>query len=311
MTLLPSTEAQTSGTTDGSAGSSLRIFINYRAADTGWAAWALYFKLEARFGAGNLFFDKGTLRGGMQWLEEIKSGLAGAGVLIALIGPSWMSKLVAHLQSGAQDYVVKEIDIALRNSKCITVVPVLVDDAAQPLAAELPPALRSLPGRQAERLRQGRADDDIQHLVELLNRPRDRGPGDNTMTELTTGAIAPPPPAEHFQTVAMRADDLVVFLGSGANSDEAAEPWQEGCGRLPDDRDLARYIAARAELRIHLPNWRRWHSAPGLCTAKPPCSSGSLMASRCATTPPRARCTSSLLASPATSGAWAWSLATR
>jgi hypothetical protein len=69
------------------------------------------------------------------------------------------------------------------------------------------------------------------------------------MTELTTGAIAPPPPAEHFQTVAMRADDLVVFLGSGANSDEAAEPWQEGCGRLPDDRDLARYIAARAELR--------------------------------------------------------------
>jgi TIR domain len=169
MTLLPSTEGQTSGRTDGRGGSSLRIFINYRAADTGWAAWALYFKLEAHFGAGNLFFDKGTLRGGMQWLEEIKSGLAGAGVLIALIGPSWMSKLVAHLQSGAQDYVVKEIDIALRNSKSITVVPVLVDDAGEPLAAELPPALRSLPGRQAERLRQGQADDDIKHLIELLN----------------------------------------------------------------------------------------------------------------------------------------------
>ena len=88
----------------------LKIFINYRHADTGWVAWALYFNLEARFGADSIFFDKGSLRGGMQWLDEIKSGLAEAGVLLALIGPKWMSKLQANLQMGGDDFVVKEIE---------------------------------------------------------------------------------------------------------------------------------------------------------------------------------------------------------
>jgi hypothetical protein len=62
------------------------------------------------------------------------------------------------------------------------------------------------------------------------------------------GAVAPPPPEEHFRTLAMRAEDLVVFLGAGANSDGADRPWEMGSGRLPDDQDLARYIADKAGL---------------------------------------------------------------
>ena len=153
----------------------MKIFINYRHADTGWAAWALYFKLEARFGADSVFFDNGSLRGGMQWLDEIKSGLTEAGVLLALIGPNWMSKLQANLQTGADDFVVKEIDIALRSKPRVEVVPVLVDQTEPPDASELPPALEALPGRQGERLRVGQADIDIEHLINRLIELRDKG----------------------------------------------------------------------------------------------------------------------------------------
>jgi len=53
---------------------------------------------------------------------------------------------------------------------------------------------------------------------------------------------------QHYRMVADRAGSLVVFLGSGANADDRAEPWQEGLGMLPDDRDLARYLASQVGL---------------------------------------------------------------
>ena len=46
----------------------------------------------------------------------------------------------------------------------------------------------------------------------------------------------------------MHADNLVVFLGADANTDDSTEPWEAGSGRLPNDDDLAHYIAKRAHL---------------------------------------------------------------
>jgi hypothetical protein len=146
----------------------LKIFINYRHSDAGWAAWALYFKLETRFGADKVFFDNSTLAGGMQWFEEIKSSLADAGAFIALIGPKWLSTLDEHLRAGGQDYVLKEIDRALRSRPTVTVIPVLVDGAELPRPSDLPPALTALPARQVERLRQEQASDDIERLIGRL-----------------------------------------------------------------------------------------------------------------------------------------------
>lgn len=87
-------------------------FINYLRQDTQSTAWALYFQLRAWLGAENVFFDHGTLRAGMQWLDEIESHGASAGTFIALIGPDWMSTLIRHMKQGGDDYVAKEIDLA-------------------------------------------------------------------------------------------------------------------------------------------------------------------------------------------------------
>jgi len=48
--------------------------------------------------------------------------------------------------------------------------------------------------------------------------------------------------------VVRHADNLVVFLGADANADDRDEPWREGSGTLPDDSDLARYLASQVEL---------------------------------------------------------------
>ena len=55
--------------------------------------------------------------------------------------------------------------------------------------------------------------------------------------------------------VTSHAGNLVVFLGSGANADDEDGPWSAGSGRVPDDRELARYLASHAGLKnppLHL-----------------------------------------------------------
>ena len=49
--------------------------------------------------------------------------------------------------------------------------------------------------------------------------------------------------------VAGHAGNLVVFLGAGANADDRDAPWSAGCGTLPDDRDLAKYLAVHVGLK--------------------------------------------------------------
>ena len=159
----------------GRAGPLLKVFVNYRHEDTQGTAWALYMKLEERFGAENVFFDNGSLRPGMRWFEEIKSHLTHCGAVIALIGPQWMPSLTSHLQRGGEDYVVKEIDLALRSGPRVTVIPVLVDDAELPGPHDLPPSLRALPGCHVQRLRHTNLPDDIDQLTSMIQRAGEAG----------------------------------------------------------------------------------------------------------------------------------------
>lgn len=99
--------------------------------DTQGTAWALYMKLEEQFGTENVFFDRCTLRSGMQWRQETRAHLHG-GALLVLVGRSWMPSLVSHLQQHGEDYVAMEIEAGLRCRPEMTVIPVLVDDAEMP-----------------------------------------------------------------------------------------------------------------------------------------------------------------------------------
>src|SRR5579862_677091 len=158
----------------GNAVQPLRIFMNYRHEDIPFAAWTLYRELKEEFGKDNMFFDQGTLVSGMQFLDEIKSHLEGAqGAFIAVIGPRWITTLLSRRQRGDEDYVVKEIDLALRNKW--TIIPLLVDDADLPDPGILPRAIKALPGYQVARLRQVSIDADVRNLGVRLREIRDSG----------------------------------------------------------------------------------------------------------------------------------------
>ncbi len=146
----------------------LKIFINYRHEDTQGTAWALYLLLEQALGGENVFFDNGTLRPGMRWLDEIKSHLSEAGVMIALVGSRWIPSLIGHMKAGDTDYVAREIDLALRAGPHVTVIPVLVDDAQLPAPRELPQFLKPLRACQEERLRHTHLREDIRSLIVRL-----------------------------------------------------------------------------------------------------------------------------------------------
>jgi hypothetical protein len=63
------------------------------------------------------------------------------------------------------------------------------------------------------------------------------------MDELTQHRVAPPPDESHYQEVVEESDRLVVFLGADVNADDREEPWHEGSECLPDDQELAKYLA--------------------------------------------------------------------
>ena len=162
---------------DDAAGRPLKIFINYRHADTQSTAGLVYTRLEQHFGADNVFYDRGALTAGMRWLEEIKSRLAEDGVLIALIGQQWLSILTANMRNSQDDdYVVKEIDLAFRSRGLVTVIPVLADNANFPGSADLPRSLKPLPDWQAAQLRPANLRDDIDSLIARLDEIRSHPP---------------------------------------------------------------------------------------------------------------------------------------
>jgi hypothetical protein len=242
---------------------SLTIMINYRHEDVSFAASTLYRELKGRFGRQNIFFDGGTLEPGMQFFEAIKSHLSGTpGAFLALIGPNWLPTMDSHQRRGDDDYVVKEIELGLQHGW--TVIPVLLNDARLPEKSDLPLAIRELPGYQVAHLRETSLDDDIDRLAvrldEISAHPAEEAetgdggavrtePPNGTGTEAVVTAEVPPANDEHYQELIDEADNLVIFLGAGANTDDHDGPFRPGESMLPDDTDLAEYLAVKARLK--------------------------------------------------------------
>src|SRR3954451_14204228 len=104
-----------------------KIFICYRRAEDEWAVEFLCLQLIESFGKENIFRDVDTLHGGDKWKEELETRVRECEVMLALIGPNW---LTLRGQGGRrridmdEDWVRFEIETALAGE--IRVVPVLL-----------------------------------------------------------------------------------------------------------------------------------------------------------------------------------------
>ena len=109
------------------------IFISYRRDDTEGQAGRLYGDLVEQFGPDAVFMDVAGIEVGRDFRKAIDEHVSSCGLLLALIGTSWLSS-----ESGARrrrlddssDFVRLEIATALRRD--IPVVPVLVRGAKMP-----------------------------------------------------------------------------------------------------------------------------------------------------------------------------------
>ena len=146
------------------------VFVSYRRADTAGHAGRICGDLERYFGAAVVFRDIDSIRAGSDFVKALEAAIQHAGVVIVLIGDSWLSEASddgAPRLHDPEDHVHREVAMALGDSS-VTVVPVLMDGASMPTERELPQPLRQLARLQAIEVSDSRWEYDIERLVRVL-----------------------------------------------------------------------------------------------------------------------------------------------
>lgn len=146
------------------------IFISYRREEARHAAGRLAEDLSLSFGAGHIFRDIEGIELGVEFAKALEKAMAACSVMLVLIGPQWLDmpdrKRGGRRLDQPDDWTRQEIATALQRD--VRVVPVLLEGAMLPDAAELPTDIRSLVGRQAMELSDVRWRGDLQRLVDAL-----------------------------------------------------------------------------------------------------------------------------------------------
>jgi hypothetical protein len=152
------------------------IFISYRRDDAAGYARAVYDALARRFGAERVFMDVDDIHAGEAFADVIRREAGGSALLLVLIGRRWLGERPGQPAriTEAADFVRIEVAAALLSGA--RVIPLLLDGAPMPTAAQLPDDLRALAGRNALELDNSRYAADIERLVdavaEALGEPR-------------------------------------------------------------------------------------------------------------------------------------------
>ncbi len=176
------------------------VFISYRRDDTAPYAGRLRDRLSAVFGTDQIFRDVDRLAPGERFPDVIEQALGSCDALIVLIGEKWLSardERDRRRLEDPRDYVRLEVGAALRRED-VLVIPVLVEDAAMPDADDLPADLAPLAERNALVMSDIRWDDDMNRLVDALQRVV-TPPGRKRRADKSVKAPppTPPPPTPH------------------------------------------------------------------------------------------------------------------
>ena len=145
------------------------IFISYRRDDAEGHAGRLFEDLADRFGTASVFMDVTGIEPGRDFRKVIEQQVASCGVLLAVIGKSWLTAADAEGRrrlDDPHDFVLLETATALKRD--IPVIPVLVHGARMPRAEQLPEALTDLAFRNSVELNHARWSSDVQLLITAL-----------------------------------------------------------------------------------------------------------------------------------------------
>lgn len=195
-------------------------FISYRREDAAGYAGRLRESLERRLGA-SVFRDVDTLRPGQDFVQAIEARLASCPVMLVVIGREWID---ARLASGGRrlddpyDFVRLEVAAGLARPD-VLVIPVLVEGASMPSAADLPENIRMLARRHAVSVRDETWDADVQRLVGVIQSVAVPG----GTVEAPQPALQPAPLWRHprtFITIGAALSLLLLWLALRPRVDE-------------------------------------------------------------------------------------------
>jgi hypothetical protein len=191
-----------------------RVFISYRRSDAAGQAGRLAENLFERLGRGNVFLDVDAIPAGVDFEQHIDHMLDGCAVALILIGDEW---LALGTPGGAprlhdeSDLVRKEVVRALTSG--VTVVPVLVEGARMPAAAELPPDVAPIVKLNAAGLDNRHWRQDVRSICDTIDAASDLGRATRLLRRLrrwpgrsaVAGAVV----------VAVVAVGAIVLVGGG------------------------------------------------------------------------------------------------
>src|SRR5215469_947704 len=147
------------------------IFVSYRRRESSYPAGRLYDRLADRFGEGQVFMDVDAIEPGVDFAEEISRAVTACKVLLAVIGPHW---LTATDEQGRRrlddpdDIVRLEIEAAL--ARDVRVIPILVEGTVMPGRKDLPESLAGLARLNAPSMRHETFRSDAGRLVTAIER---------------------------------------------------------------------------------------------------------------------------------------------
>lgn len=153
------------------------VFISYRRQDSQSAAGRLADHLKDHLHGVRVFRDVETIEPGVDFVEAINRALQSSAIMLAVIGPRWMSITDAagrRRLDDPHDYNRLEVSAALKRSD-VRVIPVLVEGAQMPATEDLPDDLKALSRRNAIELTDKRWDYDVGKLVETLDKVLSQG----------------------------------------------------------------------------------------------------------------------------------------
>lgn len=147
------------------------MFINYRGEDSHSYGALLYQELRRRFGEDRVFLDCESIPAGADFVAELLSRVRSAPVLLAVIGPRWLTATDTAGRrriDNPQDWIRRELAEAFTAG--VRVIPVLTEQIAIPAEADLPAEIAALSRCQYRRLRHHDSTADLARIVTDLTR---------------------------------------------------------------------------------------------------------------------------------------------
>lgn len=239
-----------------------KIFISYRREDSQWPVDRIHQALKPHVGdpKADIFVDVDNIPVGVDWVAYLDSKVAQCDVLLAVIGPDWLSvknpKTGKRRLDDPKDFVRIEIASALKRG--VAVAPVLLDGVELPEPEDVPEDIRPLLGRQGVEVTRMNFDADVQRLITGL------GLGKHAASPTQSSSRRDAPTGSSAPMIALA---LLVLAAGGVGAYGFTQGW---FGRIAEASDTASAgnLAAPAPAAPDPAEAAAWEMADGLNSAE-------------------------------------------